>query len=214
MDEYERIYGRHADFFGAAPEPLLERFADGIEAGGRVLDIGAGQGRNALWLAERGFRVTALEPAGVAARQLAACSRRPGTIEVVEAAVEDYQPEYALAAVLCFGVIQVLTVRQREVMAGRVTAWLEPGGLLLVTAFSIRDPSYAHWSRRSQIVGRHCLRTTEGVVRAYLEPGEILELFPRLEVVHHREGLGPWHRHAGGEPERHELIEAVFRRRP
>ena len=114
---------------------------------------------------------------------------------------------------LCLGVIQVLTISEREAMAARVLSWLAPGGLLLVTAFSTRDAGYTRWAARAPSSGSHCFRTEDGEVRAYLEPGQILELFADLEVVYHREGLGPWHRHGDGEPERHEMIEAVFRRR-
>jgi len=59
-----------------SPEPsrfLVQEVAD--LAAGRALDIGAGEGRNAIWLAEQGWRVTGVEFADVAldrARRIAA----------------------------------------------------------------------------------------------------------------------------------------------
>jgi tellurite methyltransferase len=40
---------------------ILEKFSKEISPGGRVLDIGCGEGKNALWLAKRGFEATALD---------------------------------------------------------------------------------------------------------------------------------------------------------
>jgi len=47
---------------------------------GRALDLGAGEGRNAVWLAERGWRVTAVDFSSGAApsHRLQALTDRPG----------------------------------------------------------------------------------------------------------------------------------------
>ncbi len=47
------------------PGPFLGQELNGV-APGTVLDLGAGEGRNTLWLAERGWRVTAVDFAEVA----------------------------------------------------------------------------------------------------------------------------------------------------
>lgn len=43
------------------PSPWVSRFAPLITPGGRVLDLACGNGRHALWLAERGFRIEAVD---------------------------------------------------------------------------------------------------------------------------------------------------------
>ncbi|KAI5914308.1 bifunctional 2-polyprenyl-6-hydroxyphenol methylase/3-demethylubiquinol 3-O-methyltransferase UbiG [Thauera sp. 2A1] len=50
----------------ASPSPWVTRFAPLIAAGGEVLDYACGGGRHARWLAQRGFRVEAVDRDGVA----------------------------------------------------------------------------------------------------------------------------------------------------
>jgi len=50
----------------ATPSSWVMRFAPLIAAGGEVLDYACGGGRHARWLAQRGFRVEAVDKDGVA----------------------------------------------------------------------------------------------------------------------------------------------------
>ncbi|MFH9005179.1 class I SAM-dependent methyltransferase [Streptomyces afghaniensis] len=58
---------RPVPFFVAKPDESLVSWVDGgLVGGGRVLDLGCGPGRNALYLAERGFDVDAVDLAPAA----------------------------------------------------------------------------------------------------------------------------------------------------
>jgi len=56
---------RATEDFASEPVPLLAEAA-GKSAPGRALDLACGTGRNALWLAERGWTVTAVDGAPTA----------------------------------------------------------------------------------------------------------------------------------------------------
>src|SRR5882724_2081250 len=56
---------RAAEDIDAAPTPLLVETSKRL-APGRALDLACGSGRNALWLAEQGWSVTALDGAPAA----------------------------------------------------------------------------------------------------------------------------------------------------
>ena len=45
------------------PEDDVIRWAGTLEKGAKILDLGAGVGRHALWLASQGFEMTALDAA-------------------------------------------------------------------------------------------------------------------------------------------------------
>ncbi|WP_443061859.1 class I SAM-dependent methyltransferase [Streptomyces sp. NBC_00490] len=64
-DFWDRFYAdrsRAVPFFAAKPDENLAAYLDqGLIAPGRVLDLGCGPGRNALFLAARGFAVDAVD---------------------------------------------------------------------------------------------------------------------------------------------------------
>src|ERR1700681_4479954 len=64
-DERYRSSQRPAEDLEAAPNPLLIETAQRLPAG-KALDLACGTGRNALWLAEHGWSVTAVDGAPAA----------------------------------------------------------------------------------------------------------------------------------------------------
>lgn len=104
---------------------------------GHALDLAAGEGRNSLWMASVGWRVTAVDFSAVAidkGRQLAARLADPDAASRLDWVVADvltYEPDEATfdLAVLCY--LQVPKPERVTVLA-RAAAALAPGGILLV----------------------------------------------------------------------------------
>ena len=65
----ERYAGTDRLFTDKPDETLVELAAD--LPPGRALDVGAGEGRNSLWLARKGWSVTAIDVSAVALTRLA-----------------------------------------------------------------------------------------------------------------------------------------------
>ncbi len=109
----------------------------------QALDLACGEGRNALWLAGRGWRVTAVDFSAVAlekgrtlesAQDLAA-----PRIDWVCASALDYRPAQPVdLALLCY--LQVSAGERRSAVVNAAGA-LAPGGVLLVIA---HDSSNLH----------------------------------------------------------------------
>jgi SAM-dependent methyltransferase len=79
--------GRHRE-----PNPLLVAAAASLAAG-RALDLACGSGRNAVWLAEHNWRVTAVDFSPVALDQARAAARDHAvTITTVQADARAYTP--------------------------------------------------------------------------------------------------------------------------
>ncbi len=98
---WDRVYQGDAYRFGAEPNAFLASRAEEIEKGGAVLCLGDGEGRNGVWLARNGFRVTSLDQSAVAAHKCTALARRFGVeLEVVIGRVPEYPlPESSFDAV-------------------------------------------------------------------------------------------------------------------
>jgi SAM-dependent methyltransferase len=139
---------------------------------GRALDLAAGEGRNTVWLAERGWRVTAVDFSRVGLEKGRKLSAARGVDEAqvdwIVADLRDYEPErdaYDLALIAYFQVSPSL----RATVLARAAAALAPGG----TAF---------------VVGHDLTNLTEGVggpqdPDVLYTPEAVREELPGLRVV-------------------------------
>ncbi|WP_019629759.1 class I SAM-dependent methyltransferase [Actinomadura atramentaria] len=99
---------------------------------GRALDLAAGEGRNAVWLAERGWSVTAVDfsPNGLAkARRLA--ESRGAEVDWVLADVRDHRPEPRAFDLVLVAYLHLPQPDLHGVLE-RAAAAVAPGGTLLV----------------------------------------------------------------------------------
>ena len=106
-------------------------------APGAALDLACGAGRNAVWLAERGWRVTGVDFSGVAlgiARDLAAS--HGVEVEWVESDVIGWAPPARAFDLVCVLYLQLPAPERRAVLRHAVDA-LRPGGTLLVVGHDL-----------------------------------------------------------------------------
>jgi 2-polyprenyl-3-methyl-5-hydroxy-6-metoxy-1,4-benzoquinol methylase len=98
---------------------------------GRAIDLGTGEGRNAIWLAERGFTVTAVDFSRVGlARAAGLAAGRGVSVDWVYADLLDYQPTPGGYDLVLIAYIQLPADRLTE-LARTAAAALAPGGTLL-----------------------------------------------------------------------------------
>ena len=140
---WNRRFTEPGYLFGTAPNGWLAAHADVWPRGARVLSVADGEGRNSVWLAQRGLQVQAFDIAeqGVAkARQLAA---EHGV--VVDFAVADCD-SYAWPVGTCDGVaaifIQFADPALRARLFARMVACLKPGGTLVLQGYTPRQLEY------------------------------------------------------------------------
>ncbi len=126
----------------------------------RALDLGAGEGRTALWLAHYGWKVTAVDFSDVAldrGRQRAEAGGLAGAVEWVCADLVDFDPT-GLTYDLVLMMFVHLAPPQRRRLLQLAAATLAPGGLALVVGYDTTNPEGAGGPRDPEI-----LFTPEGV---------------------------------------------------
>jgi SAM-dependent methyltransferase len=125
--------------WGVAPNRWVEQETAGLPPG-VALDLACGEGRNAIWLAGRGWRVHAVDFSPVALTKGAALAQGTapdGEIEWVEADATNYAaPEPVDLALLCY--LQ-LPPEGRRAAVRQAAAALAPGGILLVIGHDSRN---------------------------------------------------------------------------
>lgn len=106
---------------------------------GSALDLGCGEGRNAVWLAQRGWQVTAVDFSGIAlarARHLA--SSRSASVEWLLADLRTYEPPAAAFDLVLYLYVH-LPAPGRRLVLRRAAAALAPGGALLVLGHDVAN---------------------------------------------------------------------------
>lgn len=104
---------------------------------GRALDLGAGEGRTAVWLAERGWHVTAVDFSDVAlerGRQRVEALSPPGSVDWICADLLEFDPtggSYDLVLLLFIH----LPPEDRRRLLRQAAATLVPGGMFLVVGY-------------------------------------------------------------------------------
>jgi SAM-dependent methyltransferase len=100
---------------------------------GRALDLACGEGRNALWLAEKGWRATAVDFSSVAvAKGRAVAESRGLDVRWVAADLLDYEPERGAYDVVLIAYLHLPPDDLRRVLGKARDALAESGTLLVV----------------------------------------------------------------------------------
>ncbi len=212
--DWEEIYSGTADFFGSEPDRLVRDYISDI-CKLRILDIGAGQGRNCIPLARRGHAVTAIDISDVGMGQVRAAALHEGLdIRTWVGDFRGFSPKAGLFdVVLVLGLIPAIGRDGLKALQTKLGKWTAAGGRVLLTAFTVEDPSYARCESEWRKVGRNSYANEAGEVRTFMEEGEVLELFAGYDIIHHWEGAGAEHHHGDGPVHHHGIVELVARKR-
>lgn len=169
---WDERYAAAERVWSAGPNREVERIVAGWPPG-RALDLGAGEGRHALWLAEKGWQVTAVDfsAVGIDRGRREAESRGLAVDWVVEDVTAWHPPEgtaYDLALVAYLHI--------PEDVFSRLGRWLAPGGALVVVGHALRnltegvggpqDPTLLHTTEQLRAAARDLdIERCEEVVR-------------------------------------------------
>ena len=137
-DFWNRRYEAVEGLWSREPNAFLAELADALPPG-RALDLGAGEGRNAVWLAGRGWRVTALDVSAVALARAAERAAEEGVeLDRVEADWREYRP---VPSSLDLAVISFMHPEpdERAAMFRSAGEALVPGGYLFVVGVDLVD---------------------------------------------------------------------------
>lgn len=163
LEQWNERYRAGEQLFDA-PVPLVVKFAGPTR--GRALDLACGSGRNALYLAELGWRLTAVDGSPVAVDVLRAKARERGLdidIHIADLERGDFEiPSGKYDLILdCYYL-------QRDLLP-KMQAGVRHGGMI-ISIVHLADVDQPHGTPK----------------RAY--PGELRKYFEGWTILHYREG--------------------------
>ena len=200
LDELGEAYGREEYYWGTEPNDLARRAVEYLAdpEGAVVADVGAGEGRDAVFFAERGATVYAIDPVpeGLEKAERLADDRGVG-IRTERGDVNDLELPETVDLFYSIGTIQYLRDENRSEQFDHFREATRFGGVHAVFAF-VDHPEVAtapDWGDDEYFYER-------GELRGYYDDWEILE-----------EETFVFDDDSGGEPHRH-AAEVVVARKP
>jgi SAM-dependent methyltransferase len=163
-DERYRTASRPREDLEAPPTPLVVRIAKALPVG-NALDLACGAGRNALWLAQRGWRVTAVDGSAAAIEILRTRARERGLD--ASACVADLEAGEFKIEPDAWDLIVIAYYLQPDLIES-AKAGLKPGGAII---------AIVHMTAPGEEPTKHRLR-----------PGELIRCFEGWEILHNFEG--------------------------
>lgn len=184
--EHYPEYVASADGYYVVPNKLFmsafSRFPRLFGPGSRVLDLGGGTGRNAMVAAMAGATVDLVERsvagcrfAADQAQQLDVADR----VHILNADMRTWQPAAAYNAVVAVTVLEHVATPFRSALASTLAEAMQPGAVLVATAFLSDDPGATRDTDDHSETADH--------VESYLDPGELAKLFCGLHIVEDKE---------------------------
>jgi SAM-dependent methyltransferase len=141
--EWNRRHRQGRLLFGAEPNRFLVAEVGELPPG-RALDLACGSGRNAVWLAARGWTVTAVDFSDVALAQARALAAERGVeVEWLEGDLLEWQPADGAFDLVVVLYLQVPADERRGILA-RAAAAVAPGGTLLVVGHDLENLNGGH----------------------------------------------------------------------
>lgn len=162
-------FGRKEFALGKEPNPFLKKHIRLLPKG-RALDIASGEGRNAVFLAQHGFEVDAVDISSMGLKKTRKLAREKGVkINTFVVDLDQYQIEkgrYDLIANFYF-------LRRRFIP--RIKKGLKKGGKVIFETYHLE----------------HRTLGTGGPKQAkyFLRPNELLKLFKDFRILFYREGI-------------------------
>lgn len=167
---WDKRYSKRAYVYGKSPAKFLAENYDYLSPESQVLDMGMGEGRNAVFLAQKGHQVTGIDISSVAITKAKNLARELGVkIKAVVGTLNKYRIQDAsYDVIICFYYVD-------RALNEKIVKWLKPGGILIYEAHTINELK-AKGSKEED-------------TSYYLKPQELLSMFPGMEILKFEEPM-------------------------
>jgi len=166
---WDKRFARKEFALGKEPNPFLKKHIR-LFPKGRALDIATGEGRNAAFLAQKGFEVDAVDISQKGLRKARELTREKGVkVNLLLVDLDHYQIEkdrYDLIADFYF--------LERRLIP-KIRKGLKRGGMVIFETYILEHRTLGAGGPRQ--------------VKYFLKPNELLRLFRGFRILFYREGI-------------------------
>lgn len=165
---WDEKYNKRSYIYGKSPAKFLAENFDYLNSESSILDMGMGEGRNAVFLAQKGHKVTGIDISSVAVKKARNLARERGVkIKTIVGSMNTYTfPKNSFDSIICFYYVD-------RKLNKKIENWLKPGGILIYEAHTTKE-----YEKK---------KVKDDSKDYYLAPQELLKMFPKFKILKYEE---------------------------
>jgi SAM-dependent methyltransferase len=169
---WDQKFATDAYIYGKSPARFLSENVHYIPPHSALLDMGMGEGRNAVFLARKGHKVTGIDISSVAIKKAQRLAKEFGvSIKSIEASLKDYKfKDGEFDGIVCLYYLDRTLLRD-------MIRWVRPGGVIIFGSYTTSQMNVKNFDM------------THYKPEHFLRPQELLTLFPGMVVLKYEEPL-------------------------
>lgn len=181
--DYDYFYKENDFYFGLQPSPAMVRYISKYKVVPcKVVDIGAGEGRNSFFLAKYGFNVTAIEPSDSGAKKIFTYAQKEGIQVTIKKDdfLDGIHDIYEVDLFVASTVLDQMETDELKMAIKEIYNRLNNNGYVFATVFTEEDPGFLK-QKDSDI--SECGMT----VKHYFKKNELRSLFSDFDILEYEE---------------------------
>jgi len=184
VNSFDEQYKKEKCLWGIKPAPVVE-FLLKHKKSGTVLDLGTGEGRNALFLAKHGFNVTAVDISGEGIKKLERLAlENKVRINTFVKDIRNFNFSENYDVILSFATLHFLEKEEIERVIKKIKEHTSYNGFNVITVFTEENPNknFSYLFKRNEL-------------KKYYSDWEILGYKERMTPLEKHGKEGKLHRH-------------------
>ncbi len=194
---FNKAYKQEGFYWGLQPNEIVkEALLHAEKKPGNALDIGGGEGRDAMFLASNGFRVLVVDKAKEGLKKARSLANKNHLhIKTRYANIPKFQIPGKFDIISCCNALQFLEPRDAYSMIREIRGHTNKKGLNIIRAFSERNP--------------------EKHFPFLLKSKELLDLYENAgwQIIKYEEFLTPYESHTGAPLHQHGIAQIIAKKK-
>jgi len=192
----ESLYQKMQNLCGTKPNRYVAKIPKLINSG-KVLDVGVGEGRNALFLADKGFEVTGIDISKVAIDKFLK-NAKDNDLKVEGHVIDalEYDPDTDYDVVICTATLHSFPADRLDELMNKIKGHTKAGGINVLTAFTKSDEGFKEYPN----------------FHFFEDEEELREIYKDWEIIE----CGRYQKseeHGGSGPHTHDIVAIIARKK-
>ncbi len=197
-----------------SPSPLLEHFYDQVP-NGAVLDIGFGNGHDSIFLAGKGFEVTAIDTKKNNIDNLAIAVKENDLsikTQLIDVRKFEFRPNI-YEIIIAMNSLFFISGDEFKIVVENIKKSLKSGGLAIISSFTVNDSLFEKLEGTSDKLDAQTFQYDAESYRFFLKEEELKKMFSDFKILFYKEltaqdsGHDKWL-----EPHTHSIARIVARK--